>query len=214
MSQSVDRSMGGVDPSEKLLFFLRRQGHRMANRCRCGLGDVSGRGKGVDYRHLLPALKRKPGAVVRSVLGAPNEPRSGLAATDLHPSRAAVMGERWHGRRFQLRFAGRSLPASVTDRQLAPIFHFRPIDWLKHIVAAALLLHAPLFKKSLFVANCIQALGSPTRFAHGQCQSFFSLPYHASHRRAFSQSAALITPSIARRLRHHIYPSHQWLTVA
>jgi len=29
---------------------------------------VSGRGKVVDYRHLLPALKRKPGALARSVL--------------------------------------------------------------------------------------------------------------------------------------------------
>ena len=47
----------------------------------CGLGNVcvlelrrgqldpiSGRGKVVDYRHLLPALKRKPGALARSVL--------------------------------------------------------------------------------------------------------------------------------------------------
>ena len=32
------------------------------------LDPISGRGKVVDYRHLLPALKRKPGALVRSVL--------------------------------------------------------------------------------------------------------------------------------------------------
>ena len=32
------------------------------------LDPVSGRGKVVDYRHLLPALKRKPGALARSVL--------------------------------------------------------------------------------------------------------------------------------------------------
>ena len=61
-------------------------GHRLkvrifAARLECWLGDVcvlelqrgqpdpvSGRGKVVDYRHLLPALKRKPGALARSVL--------------------------------------------------------------------------------------------------------------------------------------------------
>lgn len=32
------------------------------------LDPISGRGKVVDYRHLLPALKRKPGALARSVL--------------------------------------------------------------------------------------------------------------------------------------------------
>jgi len=61
-------------------------GHRLkvrvfAERLECWLGNVcvlelrrgqpdpvSGRGKVVDYRHLLPALKRKPGALARSVL--------------------------------------------------------------------------------------------------------------------------------------------------
>jgi transposase InsO family protein len=61
-------------------------GHRLkvrvfAERLECWLGSVrvlelqrgqpdpvSGRGKVVDYRHLLPALKRKPGALARSVL--------------------------------------------------------------------------------------------------------------------------------------------------
>ena len=61
-------------------------GHRLkvrifAARLECWLGNVcvlelqrgqpdpvSGRGKVVDYRHLLPALKRKPGALARSVL--------------------------------------------------------------------------------------------------------------------------------------------------
>lgn len=60
-------------------------GHRLkvrvfAERLECWLGNVcvlelergqpdpvSGRGKVVDYRHLLPALKRKPGALARSV---------------------------------------------------------------------------------------------------------------------------------------------------
>lgn len=37
---------------------------------------VSGRGKVVDYRHLLPALKRKPGALARSVLRDALFPRS------------------------------------------------------------------------------------------------------------------------------------------
>jgi hypothetical protein len=35
---------------------------------RRGQTDARGRGKVVDYRHLLPALKRKPGALARSVL--------------------------------------------------------------------------------------------------------------------------------------------------
>jgi hypothetical protein len=61
-------------------------GHRLkvrvySERLECWLGNVcvlelrrgqpdpaSGRGKVVDYRHLLPALKRKPGALARSVL--------------------------------------------------------------------------------------------------------------------------------------------------
>jgi transposase InsO family protein len=61
-------------------------GHRLkvrvfAERLECWLGNVcvlelqrgqpdpvSGRGKVVDYRHLLPALKRKPGALARSLL--------------------------------------------------------------------------------------------------------------------------------------------------
>ena len=61
-------------------------GHRLkvrvfAERLECWLGNVcvlelrrgqpdpvSGRGKVVDYRHLLPALKRKPGVLARSVL--------------------------------------------------------------------------------------------------------------------------------------------------
>lgn len=61
-------------------------GHRLkvrvyTDRLECWLGDVcvlelvrgqpdpvTGRGKVVDYRHLLPALKRKPGALARSVL--------------------------------------------------------------------------------------------------------------------------------------------------
>lgn len=37
---------------------------------------VSGRGKVVDYRHLVPALKRKPGALARSVLRDALFPRS------------------------------------------------------------------------------------------------------------------------------------------
>ncbi|NHZ66817.1 IS21 family transposase [Massilia genomosp. 1] len=61
-------------------------GHRLkvrifSDKLECWLGNVcvlelrrgqpdpvSGRGKVVDYRHLLPALKRKPGALARSVL--------------------------------------------------------------------------------------------------------------------------------------------------
>jgi transposase InsO family protein len=61
-------------------------GHRLkvrlySDRLECWLGNVcvleldrgqpdpvSGRGRVVDYRHLLPALKRKPGALARSVL--------------------------------------------------------------------------------------------------------------------------------------------------
>jgi hypothetical protein len=61
-------------------------GHRLkvriySEKLECWLGNVcvlelrrgqpdsaSGRGKVVDYRHLLPALKRKPGALARSVL--------------------------------------------------------------------------------------------------------------------------------------------------
>jgi hypothetical protein len=61
-------------------------GHRLkvrifSDKLECWLGDVcvleltrgqpdgaNGRGKVVDYRHLLPALKRKPGALARSVL--------------------------------------------------------------------------------------------------------------------------------------------------
>ena len=69
-------------------------GHRLkvrvfAERLECWLGNVcvlelrrgqpdpvSGRGKVVDYRHLLPALKRKPGALARSVLRDALFPRS------------------------------------------------------------------------------------------------------------------------------------------
>jgi len=73
---------------KKVLYTVpsRLVGHRLkvrvyAERLECWLGNVcvlelqrgqpdpiSGRGKVVDYRHLLPALKRKPGAFARSVL--------------------------------------------------------------------------------------------------------------------------------------------------
>lgn len=69
-------------------------GHRLkvriySERLECWLGNVcvlelrrgqpdpaTGRGKVVDYRHLLPALKRKPGALARSVLRDALFPRS------------------------------------------------------------------------------------------------------------------------------------------